>query len=110
MVFRPLAPDIRRRLLPSRKSYGEDRLVEHEAVAPGHGVITLQTQELTPSQITLLAAAYKSTCDFAEQAGANSGLVETCRKEASQLESYLQTQPYREQEEEQERKEIKDQT
>jgi hypothetical protein len=99
------------RILPSRRSYMGDRLVEHEAVVPGHGVITLQTQELTNSHIRLLAAVYRSTCSFAEQAGVNPEVVEACREEASQLESYIEPQVREERsQEEEERQETKDKT
>jgi hypothetical protein len=86
------------RILPRRTSYRGDRLVEEEAVIPGHGLITLQTQELTPSHITLLVAVYRSTCNFAERSGVNPELVEICRKEASQLETCIELPPKQEQE------------
>ena len=78
------------RIIPRTTSFRGDKLVEEEAVIPGHGVITLQTQELTPSHIALLATVYRSTCNFAEQAGGDPQLIETCRKEAAQLESCVE--------------------
>ena len=87
------------RVIPRTTSFRGDKPVEAEAVIPGHGVITLQTQELTPSHITLLATVYRSTCNFAEQAGGDPQLIETCRKEAAQLESSVQPQPDQTQEE-----------
>jgi hypothetical protein len=73
----------------------EEELVENRAIIPGHGLITRQTQEVTPSLIRIVANVYKAACNFAEQAGGDPKLVESCRSEASRLESFVSQEPDR---------------
>jgi hypothetical protein len=85
--------DSRGRGIPRLAVYRGDEPVEEAAVIPGHGYVSLQTQELTPTHIRLLANVYRSACNFAQHVGANPDLIKTCRKEASQLESYVEPSP-----------------
>jgi hypothetical protein len=78
--------------IPRRARFRGDKLVGQQAIVPGHGAVTLQTYELTPSHIRLLASVYRSACNFAQQAGGDAGLIETCREEAARLESCIETQ------------------
>ena len=71
---------------------GPRTLLSDEVVVPGHGDVSIQTQELTPTHIALLAAVYKTACNFAENVGADPDLVRTCRQEAAQLRSYIEPQ------------------
>jgi hypothetical protein len=81
------------RQLPGWEIRRGDKTLEERAVIPGHGEVSLQTQELTPSHVRLLVSVYRATCRFAEAAGGDAQLVETCRREASQLESFVEPQP-----------------
>jgi hypothetical protein len=60
------------------------------ATIPGHGLVTTQTQELTYTQMRLIISVYRAACNLAEHVGGDPDLIETCREEASQLESYIE--------------------
>jgi DNA-binding Lrp family transcriptional regulator len=81
------------RQLPGWEIRRGDKTLEERAVIPGHGEVSLQTQELTPSHVRLLASVYRAACRFAEIAGGDTQLVETCRREVSRLESFVEPQP-----------------
>jgi hypothetical protein len=78
------------RAIPRIEIRRGEKLIDERAVVPGHGEVSLQTQELTPSHIRLLANVYRATSNFAEIAGGDPQLITICRKEADQLESYTQ--------------------
>ncbi len=80
------------RRIPREERYKGGKPVKYWAVIPGHGAVTHETGELTPSHIRLLANVYVAACNFAQHVGADPELVETCRKEAEQLESFVQPQ------------------
>ncbi len=78
------------RAIPRAKIRSGDRIVDERAMIPGHGYVSYQTQELTPTLVRLVAGVYRRTCDFAEQAGVDPGLVAACRREANQLDIYVE--------------------
>ena len=84
--------DSKGRKLPGREIHHGDKVLQVRAVVPGHGEVSMQTQELTPSHIRLLSSVYRATCNFAEISGGDKTLIEDCRKEASKLESYVEPQ------------------
>ena len=82
--------DSKGRGIPKHAVFKGDRPVQEGAVVPGHGYVSLQTEELTPTHIRLLANVYKAACSFAQYVGGDSELVKACGEEASQLESYVE--------------------
>ena len=64
-------------------------VLEKDVAFPGHGVVSEETQELTPSHVRLATSLYRSACSFAEMFGVDPEMVEECRKEADLIESYL---------------------
>jgi hypothetical protein len=78
--------------LPRLELHREGGLIDERIVVTGHGVVTQQTQELTPTHIRLTANAYRAACNFAQHVGGDPELVEKCRREALQLESYIEPQ------------------
>ena len=76
--------------IPRRAIFRGDKLVGQQAIVPGHGAVTLQTYELTPSHVRLLAGVYRSACNFAQQAGGDAQLIASCREEAERLESSIE--------------------
>jgi hypothetical protein len=85
--------DQKGRRIPRRTFLRQGRrtVVNDRAVVPGHGDVSLQTQELTPTHIALLASVYRAACNFAELVGGDAQLIGACREEAARLESYIQT-------------------
>jgi hypothetical protein len=77
--------------IPRRKvrRQGRGTLLNEFVIIPGHGVVSLQTQELTPTHIALIASVYETACRFAENVGGDPDLIRTCREEAAQLLSYI---------------------
>jgi hypothetical protein len=62
------------------------------ATIPGHGLVTPQTQELTHTHIRLLGCVYRAACNLAEHVGGDPNLIQSCRKEALELESFVEPQ------------------
>jgi hypothetical protein len=73
--------------------YAGEALEKDVAFVPGHGVVSEETQELTPSHVRLIANIYRTACDLCEQLGGDDKLIDECRGEAAQLESFLVPQP-----------------
>jgi hypothetical protein len=71
-----------RRILRYARYMGEE-LAEQNAILPGRGLVTQQTQEITPSLTRILANVYESACNYTEQAGGDTQLIEACRREAT---------------------------
>ena len=69
---------------------GRSTTIHDDMVIPGHGDVSPQTQELTPTHIGLLVAVYETACNFAELVKGDVRLVEICRKEAQKLKSYAE--------------------
>jgi hypothetical protein len=84
--------DSKGRGIPYHAVYKGDKTVQEDAVIPGHGYVSLQTEELTPTHIRLLANVYKAACSFVQHVGGDQELVKACVEEASQLESYVEPQ------------------
>ena len=57
------------------------------AVIPGHGLVTIQTDRLTPSHVRLANSVYSAALRFAESVGVDPELVGTCREEIEFLDS-----------------------
>jgi hypothetical protein len=72
--------------------YAGDVLEKDVAFVPGHGVVSEETQELTPSHIRLIANIYRTACDLCEELGGGQDLVEEFRSEADKLESFAETE------------------
>jgi len=81
------------RRVPRRtlKRQGGSTTIADDMVIPGHGDVSPQTQELTPTHIGLITAVYESACNFAELVEGDAKLIETCREEAQRLKSYAET-------------------
>jgi hypothetical protein len=57
------------------------------AVIRGHGLVTAQTNELTPTHIRLVANVLRAACNFAELTKADPKMIKESRNEASFLDS-----------------------
>jgi hypothetical protein len=66
------------------------------AVIKGHGLVTVQTNELTPTHIRLVANVLRAACNFAELTKADPRLIEESRNEASFLDSQAPENPEQE--------------
>ncbi len=62
------------------------------AIMAEHGVVTPQSEELTPTHLSLVASMLRRACDFAELAKGDPKLIEDCRREASFLDSQASVQ------------------
>ena len=93
--------DSRGRRIPNRKGLrqGQGTYLLNRSVVPGHGEVSLHTQELTPTHIAFLASVYRLACSFAENVGGDPKLVEDCRREAAQLISFIEPEAGKESQE-----------
>ena len=57
------------------------------AVVPGHGLVTRQTNRLTPSHVRLANSVYRAALRFAESLEVDPVLVGECREEIEFLDS-----------------------
>ena len=82
--------DSKGRRIPRIAQYRDGKLVNRKAILPGHGAVTLETQQLTPSHVSLMTAIYKVACNLAQRCRADPGLVKTCKEEADRLGAFAQ--------------------
>jgi hypothetical protein len=79
------------RRIPRLAGYLGGRPEHESAMVPGHGYVSLNTQELTSGHVVLIAEIFRGACNFAEHVGVDEELVRACRKEADEIESSLPT-------------------
>ena len=84
--------DEKGRRIPRRTALRDEQR-RIQAVVPGHGEISLQTQELTTTHIAFLVSVLRTACNLVENAGGDPQLVNTCIQEADKLESYIEPLP-----------------
>jgi hypothetical protein len=65
--------------------YWGERLLEKRRILPRHGLVTLQTEELTPSHVRLAANILLAACRFAEFVRVDSSRVNDCSRKARAL-------------------------
>jgi len=79
--------------VPRADIYWGERLLEKRRILPHHGLVTLQTEELTPSHVRLAANILLAACRFAEFVGVDSNRVNVCSRKARTLIQAVQGLP-----------------
>lgn len=79
--------------VPRADVYWFDRLLEKRRIVPHHGLVTLQTEELTPNHVRLAANILLAACRFAHYMGVDPDKVEECSQKARVLLQAVQDKP-----------------
>ena len=71
--------------VPRADVYWGERLLEKRRIVPQHGLVTLQTEELTPHHVRLAANILLAACRFAKLVGVDPERVKECSHKAQAL-------------------------
>jgi len=71
--------------VPRADAYWGERLLEKRRIIPRYGLVTLQTEELTPNHVRLAANILLAACRFAHHMGVDPKKVEECSRKAQVL-------------------------
>jgi len=71
--------------VPRADVYWDKRLLKKYRILPSYGLVTLQTEELSPSHVRLAANILLAACRFAELVGVNPERIKECVHKAQVL-------------------------